>query len=72
MTMKTTKLSHRIENRFWDFVIPILETETFFVEKLVNTLYYTYKRYRLMNFFFKSFFWGCMGLTFGLFIGKLF
>lgn len=70
--MRTDNFLHRAENRFWDFIIPILETETIFVENIVNALYFSYKRYRMMNFLFKSFFWGCIGLTFGLFIGKLF
>ncbi len=70
--MRTNNLLDRAETRFWEFIIPILETETSFIEKIVNALYFSYQRYRRINFFLKSFFWGCIGLTFGLFVGKLF
>jgi hypothetical protein len=70
--MRIKKLKHIIEMWFWAFAIPILETEALTVKKFVNAGYYSYQRYHPMNFFFKSFFWGCMGLTFGLVIGLIF
>jgi len=65
------ELIQKSEMRFWDFTIPILESEATPVRKFLNFGYHSYQRYRLMNFILKSFFWASIGLTFGLALGLI-
>lgn len=67
--MTILKMLHKTERRFWDFTIPLLESEAPVMKKFIHLGYATYQSYRPLNFLAKSLFWACLGLTFGLGIG---
>jgi hypothetical protein len=67
--MSILDMLHETERRFWDYAIPILESEAPIMKKFINLGYSTYQRYRPMNFITKSLIWACLGLTFGLAFG---
>jgi hypothetical protein len=67
--MTILEMLHQTERRFWDYAIPLLESEIPIMKKFIHLGYSSYQRYRPMNFLAKSVFWACLGLTFGLAIG---
>jgi len=71
MTEKYQKLPYVIENKFWDFVIPLLESENETVEWLVNFGYRISKNLPGRSFFFQAIFWICMGTIIGLAVGLI-
>lgn len=71
MTEKYQKLPYTIENKFWDFVIPLLESENETVEWLVNIGYRISQNLPKRSFLFQAIFWICMGTMIGLVIGML-
>ena len=71
MTEKTQKLPYVIENKFWDFVIPLLESENETVEWLVNLGYRISQNLPGRSFLFQAIFWICMGTIIGLALGLI-
>jgi hypothetical protein len=67
--MTILEMLHETERLFWDFTIPLLESETPLMKKFILLGYSSYQKYRPLNFLVKSAFWASLGLTFGLAIG---
>ena len=67
--MTILEMFHQTERRFWDFTIPLLESEDPVIKKFIHLGYSFYQRYRPMNFLAKSVFWAILGMAFGLAFG---
>jgi hypothetical protein len=67
--MTMSDMLYETEKRFWEFAIPLLESDPPGLEKFINFGYSFYKRYQSMDFITKSLFWAYLGLTFGLAFG---
>ena len=67
--MNLLQIVNKSEMRFWEYFIPLLESEAAVLKKFINIGYFSYQRYKPMSFVYKSFFWASLGLIFGLVIG---
>ena len=69
--IKPKEMYNNVELSFWELTIPLLDSESLTVKKVVNVGYNTLKHYKKRSMLFKTFFWASLGLSFGLTIGLL-
>lgn len=71
MIQKLQKIPYVIENKFWEVVIPLLDSDDDTIDLLVNFGYQISQKLPGKSFIFQAIFWICMGTIIGLAVGIL-
>ncbi|HKJ26188.1 MAG TPA: hypothetical protein VJ965_01000 [Anaerolineales bacterium] len=69
MSEKLQRIPYVIENKFWEFVINLLDSDDETIELLVKVIHQIRQKLPGKKFLYQAVFWICMGTFIGLALG---